>query len=85
MPVDSKNVYGNPRLQSTILMLKSPNFNIFSVSFGQCNLEVSPIYLESIGNIGIIEQCCALGLLGTYQHFTYRMYKQTVDVLLCIL
>ena len=58
-----------------ILHQKGPNLNIFSVSFEHCNLEVSPVFLESIG---IIEHCCAFGFLETYQPLPYRRFKQTV-------
>ena len=55
MPVDSKNVYGNPGLQSPNFTLKMSYLkNIYSVSFGRCNLEVSHVFLESID---IIEHC----------------------------
>ena len=48
---------------------KCPTLNIFSVSFGRCNLEVSPQFLEYVG---IIEHCCAFGFLGKYQPLPYR-------------
>ena len=76
MPVDSKNVHGNPRLQSPNLTLKMFHLkNIFSLSFKRCNLEVSPVFLESIG---IIEHCCAFGFLGICQPLPYRRFKRTV-------
>ena len=76
MPVDSKNVYGTPRLQSPNCTLKMSYLKYFSVSFGRCNLEVSYVFLESID---IIEHCCAFGLLGTYQPLPYRRFKRTVS------
>ena len=74
MPEDSKNVYGNPRLQSPNFTLKMSYLKYFSVSFGRCNLKVSAIFLESI------EHCCAFGFLGTCQPLPYRRFKRTVGV-----
>ena len=74
-PGDSKNVYGNPRVQHPNFTLKMSYLKYFSVSFRRCNLEVSPAFLESIG---IIEHCCAFGFLGTYHPLPYRRFKRTV-------
>ena len=43
--------------------------------FGCCNLGFPYTFLESTG---IIQQCYALGFLGTYQSLTYRRFKGTV-------
>ena len=43
---------------------KCPTLNMSSASFGRCNLEVSPLFLEYVG---IIEHCCAFGFLVRYQ------------------
>ena len=75
MPVDSKNVYGTPRLQSPNFTLKMSYLKYFSVSFGRCNLKVSAVFLEYIG---IIEHCCAFGFLGTCQPLPCRRFKRTV-------
>ena len=46
---DSKNVYGNPRLQRPDITLKLPMLRNFSVKCGHCNLELTSTFSESTG------------------------------------
>ena len=47
----------------------------FTITFGRCNLGLPFTFL---GYMGIIQQCYACSLLGTYQSLPNRRFKHTV-------
>ena len=77
MKKDSKNVYGNPRLQRPSLTLNTfAQPYSFSVKLGLCNLEFPQTFLESAD---IIQYCSGFGFPVTWHALPYRRLKHTVE------
>ena len=78
MKKDSKNVYGNPRLQRPSLTLKTfPQSCSFSVKLGRCSLGVPYTFLESPG---YIQDYCEFGATLKIQLLAYKTFLRTAVI-----
>ena len=76
-PGDSKNVYGNPRLQGPNFTLK---MSYLRVKFGLCNLVFPYTFLESPGSI---DYCYVFGFPLDMPVLTLRNVKTLREPFVC--